>query len=245
VVGSRPVPVPVRPDGARRRRAEWGALAIAGALVTGLVIAGITGPTDPGPPTTAERPPVIDDPSSSPVPPYRTAISVEEERSLVVTAPSRSGVEVTTVRLSVEGYVVGPLTPVRISLQGRGNRIIETQVVDPARDPAITRPQRVARFSATFDVPNPRPNGEMLVEFALLAPDGQAFDVIWRYVRIGAVAPDAGPVGVTSTTPTRPTPRTQPAPRLLGEDGAMGGLTFRTVSGRPPPPATSDPAGGG
>ena len=101
--------------------------------------------------------------------------------------PTGPGVEITTPRLTVTGYVAGPPTPVRISLQGRGNRIIETQVVEPTRDVAVTEPQRVARFSASFAVPNPRPNGEMLVEIALLAPDGHAFDVIWRYVAIGAV----------------------------------------------------------
>jgi len=107
---------------------------------------------------------------------------------LVVTAPARSGAEVTTRQLTVTGYVLGPSTPVRISLQGRGNRTIESVVVAPAPDPLETRPQRVARFSATFDVPNPRPNGEMLVELALLTDDGQAFGVVWRYVQIGAIA---------------------------------------------------------
>jgi hypothetical protein len=107
---------------------------------------------------------------------------------LVVTAPARSGAEVTTRQLTVTGYVLGPSSPVRISLQGRGNRTIESVVVEPARDPLETRPQRVARFSATFDVPNPRPNGEMLVELALLTDDGQAFGVVWRYVQIGAIA---------------------------------------------------------
>jgi hypothetical protein len=173
-------------------------LVVGATLVVGVLAAGIVGPRVAPPNDLSAR---EDEPGPAPVAQWRTTISLEESRSLVVTSPQRSGSEVTTPRLTVTGYVVGPLTPVRISLQGRGNRIIETQVVDPARDPTITRPQRVARFSATFDVPNPRPNGEMLVEFALLGPDGAAFDVIWRYVRIGAIEVSDRPPDPATTGP--------------------------------------------
>lgn|GEM_PF-3559900 len=173
-------------------------MALGATLIVGVLAAGIVGPS--------VAPPVeglaLDDPTGpAPIAQWRTSISLEESRSLVVTSPKRSGEEVTSRLLTVTGYVVGPLTPVRISLQGRGGRIIATQVVDPARDPAITRPQRVARFSATFDVPNPRPNGMMLVEFALLGPDGAAFDVIWRYVRIGAIEVSDRPSDPATTGP--------------------------------------------
>jgi hypothetical protein len=182
----RPVTEPVEQRGGRRRWSPRALFALGTLIVLVVVGSGLigrlTGPA-PSPRTTLGG--LVAPPSG----PSRTDPRVLTPASaLVVTSPTRSGAEVTTRRLTVTGYVLGPPAPVRISLQGRGNRTIESIVVEPARDPLETRPQRVARFTATFDVPNPRPNGEMLVELALLTDDGQAFSVVWRYVRIGAVA---------------------------------------------------------
>lgn len=159
-------------------------------LAAGLVTAGILGGSTK--PDTSARVAIEPDASAVPAPAVRAAVNIEPEQALVVTLPAHSGDEITTRQLIVTGFVVGEPVPIRISLQGRREREIDAVTIIPTRSPEVTRPQRAGRFRVAFDLPKPRPNGTMVVEIVLLTPDGRAFDMIRRRVRIGAIAPLAG-----------------------------------------------------
>lgn len=145
------------------------------------------------------------------------AVGVEPDQAVVVTLPARSGDEITTRQLIITGYVVGASAPLRISLEARGNREIDSVVITPTRSRGLSRPQRAGRFDIAFDIPNPRPNGTMVVQVAVLDPDGLPIDVVRRRVRIGTILD--GTVAVATVRPARRT-------RTLGEDGLMGRLVF-------------------
>lgn len=134
---------------------------------------------------------------------------------LIVTDPLHSGESITTRRLRVTGYALGTAAIVRVSLQARREREIETATIRPrqAADGAAVEP--VGRFSVAFDLPNPRPNGTMVLEVALIADDGRVVDTIRRRVVLDAIVPT--------------TPGSAGAPSF-GEDGLMGGLPFGTLS---------------
>jgi len=159
------------------------------------------------------------DPSATdrPAESTRPAVGIEPFQALVVTTPARSDDEITTRRLTITGYVVGVPLPVRVSLEARGNREIDSVVTMPTRSPDLARPQRAGRFQVTFDLPNPRPNGNMVVAVAIIGPDGQPIDGVRRRVRIGRIVD-----GTSAVATERPTGRTRP----LGEDGLMGRIVF-------------------
>lgn len=165
------------------------ALGSAGALAVAVVAAGALGSIGDADRSSSEVSSTTPRVAAMPRVTAASDVGIEPAQTLVVTLPARSGDAVTTRQLLVTGFVVGVPAPVRISLQGRRNRVIDGVTVHPTRSSEETRPQRAGRFAVAFDLPNPRPNGEMLVEIALLTPDGQAFDVIWRYVDIAAIAP--------------------------------------------------------
>ena len=130
--------------------------------------------------------------------------------------PARSGDEMTTRRLTITGYVVGVPMPVRVSLEARGNREIDSVVTTPTRSPDLARPQRAGRFQVTFDLPNPRPNGNMVVAVAVIGPDGLPIDGVRRRVRIGQIVEEMRAA----------LERLAVERRTLGEDGLMGRLVF-------------------
>ena len=165
------------------------------------------------------------DPSATMRPPASTrpAVGIEPVQALVVTTPARFDDEITSRRLTITGYVVGVPMPVRVSLEARGNREIDVAVTTPTRSPDLARPQRAGRFQVTFDLPNPRPNGNMVVAVAIIGPDGQPIDGVRRRVRIGRIGRIGRIVDGTSAVATeRPAGRT----RTLGEDGLMGRIVF-------------------
>lgn len=183
-----------------------------GVMLAGIVLLGALGESaDGGMPTDVAGDRVAADaavaaPASRP--PVSPAPGIEPDQGLVVTSPAAGGEEITTRRLQISGYVVGAPVAVRISLQGRREREIESVTVFPLRSPDLTRPQRAGRFEVWFDLPNPRPNGRMVVEVALVAPDGRVIDMTRRRIQVGAI----------------------------------GGLSFRTISGQSPARATRGPA---
>ncbi len=184
--------------------------------MVGLVTAGALGSSED--PDTLAR--VQIDPSATIRPPASTrpAVGIEPLQALVVTMPARSDEEITTRRLTITGYVVGVPMPLRVSLEARGNREIDVAVTTPTRSPDLARPQRAGRFQVTFDLPNPRPNGNMVVAVAVIGPDGLPIDGVRRRVRIGRIL-----VGTSAVATERPAGWTRP----LGEDGLMGAIVLR------------------
>ena len=183
--------------------------------MVGLVTAGALGGSDD--PDTSARTQVEAGATTRPAESTRPAVGIEPFQALVVTVPARSGDEITTRRLTITGYVVGVPMPIRVSLEARGNREIDSAITTPTRSSDLARPQRAGRFQVTFDLPNPRPNGNMVVAVAILGPGGQPIDGVRRRVRIGRILD-----GTSAVTTGGPAGRT----RTLGEDGLMGGLVF-------------------
>jgi hypothetical protein len=72
-------------------------------------------------------------------------------------------VEVTTPRLYVAGSMLVHAARVEVALEARGNRVLDHLSVDVSDPDGGVRPVRAPRFSASFDLPNPRPNGTMWV----------------------------------------------------------------------------------
>ena len=168
--------------------------------MVGLVTAGALGGS--ADPDTVAR--LQSDPSATirPAESTRRAVGIEPFQALVVTTPARSDDEITTRRLTITGYVVGVPMPVRVSLEARGNREIDSVVTMPTRSPDLARPQRAGRFQVTFDLPNPRPNGNMVVAVAIIGPDGLLIDGVRRRVRIGRIL-----VGTSAVATERPAGR--------------------------------------
>ena len=167
-------------------------MALGAGVVVALAIVGI-GLLGGRPTTTPEPRPVIALGPESPA----TDAGVIDPEILVVTSPRGPGVEITTRRLTIEGHLRATTAVVSVSLEARGNRVIDTFVTQPT-----------ATFEVGFDLPNPRPNGRMVVSVMVLGPTGGMIDAIRWPVVIGAIA---------ETAPPRPS---------LGEDGLMGGLVF-------------------
>ena len=182
--------------------------------MVGLVTAGALGGSDD--PDTLARAQVNASTTTPRTESTRPAVGIEPFQALVVTLPARFDDEITTRGLTITGYVVGVPMPVRISLEARNNREIDSAVTTPTRSSDLARPQRAGRFQVTFDLPNPRPNGNMVVAVSIVGPDGQPIDGVRRRVRIGRIVEDLR-AAMERHTGERPT---------LGEDGLMGRLVF-------------------
>lgn len=78
-------------------------------------------------------------------------------------SPAPARVEVTTRSVSVEGAVLVRAARVEIFLEARGNRVIDHASVDVSDPHGGIRPELAPTFSASFELPNPRPNGTMWV----------------------------------------------------------------------------------
>lgn len=74
--------------------------------------------------------------------------------------------------------MVGVPMPVRVALEARGNQEFDSVGTTPTRSTDLARPQRAGRFQVTFDLPNPRPNGNMVVAVAIIGRDGLPIDGI-------------------------------------------------------------------
>ena len=124
--------------------------------------------TDPLAPTTATPPPL-------PTPDL-----------LVLSSPAYASATVTTRELLVQGFLRAPTGTIRITLEARGNRVIDEATmqsrVEGWRAPGV---ERLARFEVRFGLPNPRPNGRMIVQVAAYTPDGAIIDVVRRPFLVG------------------------------------------------------------
>lgn len=94
-------------------------------------------------------------------PPARAALVVTDVVDLGSPAPAR--VEVTTPQVHVAGSVLVHAARVEISLEARGNRVIDRASVDVSDPDGGVRPLLTPTFTASFDLPYPRPNGTMWV----------------------------------------------------------------------------------
>ena len=105
---------------------------------------------------------------------------------VVLTSPAMANAVITSRDLSVRGYLVSGTGTIRVTLEARGNRIIDEATIEPALAFA-ERPTtgRHPQFEASFGLPNPRPNGRMIVQVALLDDRGQILDVVRRPFRVG------------------------------------------------------------
>lgn len=162
-------------------------LAWLGALLTvvGLAVVGRSSGTAEGPRTAA----VVFDPpavqaSAAPV----QATTAPPPDLIVLASPADAGVTVTSRALLVRGYVEAAAQTVRVTLEARGNRIIDQTIVRPSlafgeRPEANRHPW----FEVEFGLPNPRPNGRMIVQVAAYDRDGKLLDVLRRPFRVGVV----------------------------------------------------------
>lgn len=145
------------------------AIGLVALVGVGALAGGVTG--EPGSargplPVVAAEPDVAepDTGPSSPEPhwpPRRVTAVVTDVVDLASPTPAR--VEITTRRVAVEGSVLVRATRVEIALEARGNRVIDRATVDVSDPNGGVRPVMRPRFSASFDLPYPRPNGTMWV----------------------------------------------------------------------------------
>ncbi len=166
---------------------------VVGAWILGLVsLAGIGLLTEPGDPGVAEPAASagdgqaaagLPDRSASPAAsatPAASAIDIVELRS-----PAPAGVDVTTRQLQVEGTLLVRATRLGIALEARGDRVLEQVSVDVSDPNGGIRPERGPTFSATFDLPNPRPNGTMWVIVTAYDDDDLPLGAIRRQFTVG------------------------------------------------------------
>jgi len=121
------------------------------------------------------------------------AVAVATPELIVLASPAQAGMTVTTRDLVVQGYLQAGAERVRVTLEARGNRVIEDATVVPAlatNDGPIA--SRFPRFEVRFGLPNPRPNGRMIVQVAAYDGDGRMLDVIRRPFRVGRLIERGG-----------------------------------------------------
>jgi len=112
---------------------------------------------------------------------------------IILSSPVAAHALVTTRELEVRGYLRNGSGTIRVTLEARGNRIIDQATIVPVlavgERPTVGRH---ARFETRFGLPNPRPNGRMILQVALLDEDGRIIDVIRRPFRVGPLLEAAG-----------------------------------------------------
>lgn len=101
-------------------------------------------------------------------------------------SPARAGITITTRDLLVRGFLRVPTESIVITLEARGNRVIDAATIRPAMAP-YTGPilQHPSRFAVRFGLPNPRPNGRMIVQVVAYDGDGRIVDVLRRPFEVG------------------------------------------------------------
>ena len=179
----------VRLDGPRRSRgplalATWivGLVAIVAIAVGGRVAA----PASPevGPDRSAES-----------VVPVALADPHGPAATVTLLRPPAPGWEVTTPLLVIEGEVSGPVAYVLVTLEARGNRVIDRST-QPIGAHSGDRPPRAPRFSAAFELPALRPNGRMWVTVTAYGADDLPVGGTRRPVEIGPLLAFPGRVMV-------------------------------------------------
>jgi hypothetical protein len=127
--------------------------------------------------------------ASSPGRPQRAPLP----EMIVLSSPAVANATITTRQLAVRGYLATGSGTIEITLEARGNRIIDSTTIDPSlvfgERPTVGRH---AQFETRFGLPNPRPNGRMIVQVALVDQTGRIIDVIRRPIRVGPLLEGTG-----------------------------------------------------
>lgn len=145
--------------------------------------------TDAGPRTTV----IAFEPPTRQATPAPSASAVPTPELIVLASPAEAGVTVTSRELLVQGYLQVVGGTVRVTLEARGNRVIDDATITPAlafgERPSV---DRHVQFEVRFGLPNPRPNGRMIVQVAAYDRNGRMLDVIRRPFRVGPLLEGAG-----------------------------------------------------
>jgi len=88
---------------------------------------------------------------------------LEPEDPIDLLSPEIGPITVTTARLTVKGNVMVKAARVVVSLEARGNRMLDSVTFNVSDPDGGIRPKETPSFSAEFDIPFPRPNGTMWV----------------------------------------------------------------------------------
>lgn len=154
------------------------------AIVAVALLGRFTGSVDSGPRTAV----VVFDPPAIPTTAPVQATTPPMPDLIVLASPADAGMTVTTRALQVRGYVEAAADTVRVTLEARGNRIIDDATVRP-RLAFGERPEanRHPWFEVEFGLPNPRPNGRMIVQVMAYDREGNLLDVVRRPFRVGVV----------------------------------------------------------
>lgn len=125
--------------------------------------------------------------------PAPTAPAVPRPELIVLASPAEAGMTITTRDLVVQGYLQMAAGTVRVTLEARGNRVIDDATITPALAFAErSTVDRHAQFEVRFGLPNPRPNGRMIVQVVAYDGDGQILDVVRRPFRVGPLLEGVG-----------------------------------------------------
>ena len=112
---------------------------------------------------------------------------------IVLSSPAAANATITTRELTIRGYLATGGGTIQVTLEARGNRIIDSTTIEPSlvfgERPTVGRH---AQFETRFGLPNPRPNGRMIVQIALVDPSGRMVDVIRRPIQVGALFEGTG-----------------------------------------------------
>jgi hypothetical protein len=175
-------PREVRPSGRRGPfvAATW-ALAVASLVAVGL----LTGepPGDDRAAVAAASPVVSARPLSS-LPSTRMG-ALLLGRVIELESPAPVRVEITTRRLEVAGRLLVRAARVEIALAVRGRRVLDHVSIDVADPHGGVRPVRNPTFSASFELPVPRPSGTMWVVVAAYDEQGMPLGAIRRPFTVG------------------------------------------------------------
>jgi hypothetical protein len=125
--------------------------------------------------------------------PSRAPVTAPVREIVVLASPAAANATITTRDLTIRGYLATGAGTIVITLEARGNRIIESTTIEPSlvfgERPTVGRH---AQFETRFGLPNPRPNGRMIVQVALVDESGQIIDVIRRPIRVGPLLEGSG-----------------------------------------------------
>jgi len=202
-------PRALRPPGRRGSivAAIW-ALAIASLVGVGVLA---SEPVDGGPPRLADAAPSV--PSAPPRPdsglPSTRMGALLLRDAIALESPAPERVEITTHRLEVAGTVLVRAARVEIALGVRGRRALDHVSIDVADPNGGIRPAWTPTFSASFELPVPRPSGTMWVVVAAYDERGMPLGAIRRPFIVGPLPEpevaraDSNPMGERWRPPPR------------------------------------------
>jgi hypothetical protein len=185
--------VPVRQvsgaAGRRRGRTAIAFWALGLIAIVGVAIAGRAGDAD----TTSRTAAIVFASPTHRGSPDPTVAPFPAPELIVLGSPAEAGMTITTRELVVQGFVQSAAVTVRVTLEARGNRVIDGATIRPALAFA-ERPStgRHPQFQVQFGLPNPRPNGRMIVQVAAYDREGRILDVIRRPIRVGPLLEGLG-----------------------------------------------------